>query len=452
MKFLCSNCKAKYQIADEKVSGRTLRMTCRQCKQEIVIRGDAPARASIAAHAQTSQPLAPLSAPSPLAADFQRQVGTGMRPSLPTQAPVFDAWHVAINEVPVGPMRRDDVARRIASGAVGPDSLAWREGLDDWLPVRQIPELAALLGTSMPAPPPFVPALPAQRADIAPMGGRAGAAPAYSLEDWAQPAAQDSMQGHRSGSMAAPREIERDERERDRGGFRMSGGMMFVVACGFAFLMSVLTILGARWLSRSEQQAAAAEAPDVTIVNQQPAPAAAATADPEPSEMVINLDEVGLEGDPKKGSGTKAPATTTKPKDNKPQLTEAERAMLARMGGGSGVADINTQNKPNPGRTTSTGSGEGLTGEQLSKVVMSGRKNLQRCYETALRGSGSDETIRLDVELTVSAAGNVTQVKTGDGGLPGMKECVQRTVKMWRFPSSGDSTQTKFPLVFQPGG
>ena len=33
-----------------------------------------------------------------------------------------------------------------------------------------------------------------------------------------------------------------------------------------------------------------------------------------------------------------------------------------------------------------------------------------------------------------------------------MKECVQRTVKMWRFPNAGDSTSTKFPLVFQPGG
>ena len=69
----------------------------------------------------------------------------------------------------------------------------------------------------------------------------------------------------------------------------------------------------------------------------------------------------------------------------------------------------------------------------------------------AARREAREET-GLDVELTVSAAGNVTQVKTGDGGLPGMKECVQRTVKMWRFPSSGDSTQTKFPLVFQPGG
>src|SRR5689334_12931927 len=121
MKFLCSNCKAKYQIADEKVSGRTLRMTCRQCKQEIVIRGDSPARASLAAQPTSSAPMPIAPPPSPLAADFQRQLGGGMRPSLPPQVPVLDAWHVAINEVPVGPMRREDVARRIASGAVGPD-------------------------------------------------------------------------------------------------------------------------------------------------------------------------------------------------------------------------------------------------------------------------------------------------------------------------------------------
>jgi predicted Zn finger-like uncharacterized protein len=31
MKFLCGNCKAKYQIADEKASGKTLRMKCRRC-------------------------------------------------------------------------------------------------------------------------------------------------------------------------------------------------------------------------------------------------------------------------------------------------------------------------------------------------------------------------------------------------------------------------------------
>ncbi|HJL26439.1 MAG TPA: zinc-ribbon domain-containing protein, partial [Polyangiaceae bacterium LLY-WYZ-15_(1-7)] len=39
MKFLCDNCKAKYQIPDEKIAGRTLRMKCRKCGHSIIIRG-----------------------------------------------------------------------------------------------------------------------------------------------------------------------------------------------------------------------------------------------------------------------------------------------------------------------------------------------------------------------------------------------------------------------------
>jgi hypothetical protein len=459
MKFLCSNCKAKYQIADEKVSGRTLRMTCRQCKQEIVIRGEVPARASM------PHMPAPIVAPpppamlSPLAADFQRQLGAGVRASLPPPPPLLDAWHVAINEVPVGPMRREDVARRIQAGAVGPESLAWREGLDDWLPVRQIPELAQLLGGAMPAPQPFVPAMPAQRVEMAPIGGRGGAAPAYSLDDWAPPPPDPATaQALRAPAMTT-------QVERERGGLRMSGSVMFVVACAFAFLMSALTILGARWLSRSDPaptdpNAAAAAATTGTTQptpnGERNAPNEAAGAEADPQEMVIELDDVGMEGETRPNKpGSKGTTTTTpKPKETKtnPNLTDAEKAMLARMGGSTDPQLSNLGAKTNSNRSAGSAQSGGLTADQLSKVVMSGRKNLQRCYEAALRGSGSEDTIRLDVEITVSAAGNVTNVKTGDGGLPGMKECVQRTVKMWRFPSSGDSTQTKFPLVFQPGG
>lgn len=31
MKFICDNCKAKYQIGDEKVAGKMVRMQCRRC-------------------------------------------------------------------------------------------------------------------------------------------------------------------------------------------------------------------------------------------------------------------------------------------------------------------------------------------------------------------------------------------------------------------------------------
>src|SRR6266404_3722833 len=37
MKFLCPSCKAKYQIADDKVAGRTVRMKCRKCGNMIEV-------------------------------------------------------------------------------------------------------------------------------------------------------------------------------------------------------------------------------------------------------------------------------------------------------------------------------------------------------------------------------------------------------------------------------
>ena len=37
MKFVCENCKAKYQIGDEKVAGKTLRMKCRRCGNMIQV-------------------------------------------------------------------------------------------------------------------------------------------------------------------------------------------------------------------------------------------------------------------------------------------------------------------------------------------------------------------------------------------------------------------------------
>lgn len=190
MKFLCSNCKAKYQIPDEKIAGRTLKMDCRRCNTPITIRGDQPQPEEIDAEPADPQPrpAAPASASarsrpgassvgrpagsssggssvgahpagagmaprsgagrSALGADFRRNVGGAGGLAHAAEAPrvtPLDQWHVAINDVPVGPMKRDEIARKIAAGAANADSLAWREGFDDWRPIREIPELAALL-------------------------------------------------------------------------------------------------------------------------------------------------------------------------------------------------------------------------------------------------------------------------------------------------------------------
>ena len=182
MKFLCDNCKAKYQIADEKVAGKTVRMKCRKCGHQIEVRAavtetsvstsppgamsagsgsDAPrplAKSSLATSLSAAKPRAPAGpqhqptpAPSALAGAFQRTVHDAPQ-SVPFPQPagglelsVTDEWYVAINGVPVGPVRISELRRKAASGAVTEDSLCWQEGLEEWRPVRSIPELAAIV-------------------------------------------------------------------------------------------------------------------------------------------------------------------------------------------------------------------------------------------------------------------------------------------------------------------
>jgi hypothetical protein len=462
MKFLCGNCKAKYQIADEKVVGRTLRMTCRRCKEEIVIHGGSEGvlRSSYPVPSPAGARLPPPPPPpSPLGADFQMQVAGHARALAPV-APILDEWHVGINEVPVGPMRRDELARKLAAGAINADSLAWREGLDDWLPIRHIPELAVLFAPpgsiGLPPPAAYVPVppqvllQPAQRSELAPIGGRSGAGPAYVLDDWAPIVDQVSHSQVSQNPLLAAGPAER------RSPVLPSWPVMFALAGGFAFLMSALAIIGASWL-QSGQRAA------VPVVSAPPvagAEAARARLDPQtqPSgspegNVVIALDDPGMQNQARSGGTARGAASAARAGQLKPkkELTDAQKAMLARMGGGDGTAVANLK----PTTTTSGGTGPhgagGLTAPQLSKVVLKGREMLQRCYETALRGSGSTETVRMDVEVTVSPSGNVTSAKAGGQGLPGMGQCIERTVKMWRFPEAGEATQTKFPVVFQPG-
>lgn len=433
MKFLCSHCKAKYQIADERVAGRTLRMTCRSCGQEILLRGDpnSPSHRAPAPAASSSIP----SVPSALGAEFQSSLSGGLHP-LPPAVPI-DEWHVAIDDAPVGPMRREEVARRLAAGGLGPESLAWREGLDDWMPIRAIPELAVLCPPGQLSPQIGLPP--------APIGGRAGAAPAYALDDWAPV-------GDRSQSFASPvHDASSPSLATPRG---PSMPMMFAVACGFAFLMSAMTILGAGWL-RGRQQTAEGEQTTSTPLAPAPGTEPASehpdeAADEEQgADMTITLDDPGMNqpaARATKGGGT---GTAAKPKGK--ELTAEQKEMLARMGGAES-SDLGAlqrkSDQPAAGGGRTAGS---LSGEQIGAVVQRGKKNLQRCYESAMRGAGADNTIRLDVDLTVSPNGNVTKINVKGQGLPGMAECIQRTVKMWRFPNATEASQTHFPLLFQPG-
>ncbi len=249
MKFLCPQCKAKYQIADDKIEGRTLRMKCRRCEHEIVVKGDLaiaeseppppnrqpaqpvgkapiagrpvpaarpaaapsvgarkPVGAALAAPAAApaARSPAPRGAGSALGADFRRQMSAGAaEPARTSAATPLDAWHVAIHEVPVGPMKREELARKIATGAVTGESLCWREGFDDWRPLRDVAELSPLLRRPTNPPPAARPAAPGRGAPAAgrPVpAARPGAAP---VRGGGSSAAQRPAAAPSSGARAA---------------------------------------------------------------------------------------------------------------------------------------------------------------------------------------------------------------------------------------------------------
>lgn len=110
MKITCESCKAKYSIADEKVAGRTVTIRCKRCGAGLAVRGE------------------------PMAA-----------------APAGE-WHVVVGESQEGPLTVEEVASRVAGGAIDAESYVWREGMAEWLPLGRVEELARAVGVDGPEP------------------------------------------------------------------------------------------------------------------------------------------------------------------------------------------------------------------------------------------------------------------------------------------------------------
>jgi hypothetical protein len=72
-----------------------------------------------------------------------------------------DSWYIAVNGTEVGPMTLQELKATLATFANAKDMLVWRNGLVDWKPVRDLPELLLQAAPSPPLPPaPSVPPAP----------------------------------------------------------------------------------------------------------------------------------------------------------------------------------------------------------------------------------------------------------------------------------------------------
>jgi hypothetical protein len=64
-----------------------------------------------------------------------------------------DSWYIAINGTKVGPLTLQELKATLATFANAKDMLVWRDGLADWKPVRDLPELLFQAAPSPPLPP-----------------------------------------------------------------------------------------------------------------------------------------------------------------------------------------------------------------------------------------------------------------------------------------------------------
>ncbi|HEX8793536.1 MAG TPA: zinc-ribbon domain-containing protein [Polyangiaceae bacterium] len=163
MKITCQACAAKYTIADEKVLGKVVKIRCKKCGATIVVNGNDPAAASSGAAAAAAP-----------AYDYAQQGAGG------------EAWTVNVADGDQRTMSDQEVADAYHAGVVTDETFCWKDGMTDWLPLREIEPLYAACTSTRAMPPPS--AMPAPRHSDMPtriqdtgglvLGGGAAPAPA----------------------------------------------------------------------------------------------------------------------------------------------------------------------------------------------------------------------------------------------------------------------------------
>jgi predicted Zn finger-like uncharacterized protein len=529
VKFLCEHCKAKYQIADEKVAGRTVRMKCRKCGNSIEVRAAVtetsvnakllsdrpegrptgtpealpklpkpPTRplATSLSGAQKPPPARPTSAPrsadqGTLAGAFQRNVQKEDEISVALdlrELSAADEWYVAINGVPVGPVRVAELRRKAAIGVVTEDSLCWQEGMEEWRPVRAVPDLAAVVREAAasgrvslvtPPPPEAYPASSGPSPRPGSMRPSLGGSTAARL---AKPSAMPTAAG-RNNVVAINSRLATAERLHDEPKLDIPAVSPMIAADPFASpsAASAFRPPGPPFAPLTHSPAAVAGAvaatlaepptfvpgesqkkpppliliamfvlagafgvtaailvfkPAPQVVVQVPTAALSPVAAPTASTPVAASSETvsapaspGVDGGQTKVASGPRPASGSTGGGAKATSNAATDPALRDLINGAGQG-------PNTGPGESSGSGGGaqLNEDQVKSVLAMHTAGVKRtCWE---RVQSQSSSVNVTVHIVVGSSGQVSSA-TATGNDPVVGHCIEGEVRRWTFPGSG---------------
>lgn len=115
MKIQCQSCQAKYTIADEKVLGKVVKIRCKKCSATIVINGNEQPQAEDAADTHVF--------------DYANQSN--------------EQWTVNVADGDQRTMTLAEIANEYRAGVVNDETYCWKDGMADWLPLREIEQIYA---------------------------------------------------------------------------------------------------------------------------------------------------------------------------------------------------------------------------------------------------------------------------------------------------------------------
>jgi predicted Zn finger-like uncharacterized protein len=118
MKITCQSCQSKYNVADEKVQGKIVKIRCRKCGATIVVNGTGGAAAGT----------------NGTTADAGAAGGA--------------QWHVNIGDNDQRTMTMPELVDAYNAGVVTQDTFIWTDGMDDWKPLAEVEPVVSALHAS----------------------------------------------------------------------------------------------------------------------------------------------------------------------------------------------------------------------------------------------------------------------------------------------------------------